>query len=94
MSLSLYVYYKVAPTEQAALWPAVQQLQARLATLCQRLELQRRCDDAHTWMECYLGITDRAAFQQHMQAALQAIPQPWPVRHEEWFTPLDFPQQR
>lgn len=94
MSLSLYVYYKVPPSERAGQWLAVQQLQARLALLCQQIELQQRCDDASTWMECYLGIADRTLFQQHMHAALQAVSHPWPDRHEEWFTPLVSDQER
>ncbi|MFT3733479.1 MAG: DUF4936 family protein [Rhodocyclaceae bacterium] len=65
---SFYVYYRVAPEQQAAVREAVLQLFALLQTQCDIAgRLMRRADDVTTWMEVYEGVANAEAFSDALQ---------------------------
>ena len=71
MSLSYYIYYRVAQPAQAQ--TLVRQIQAALKekTGIQGRLLSKR-DDPSTWMEIYEDVGDVDTFEQTLSAALQA----------------------
>lgn len=91
----MYVYYRIEAPDVHA--------QRRVAAMLAQIEtrtgvvgrLLMRCEDPHTWMEAYAGITELAAFrsvldecvQRHELAALAEHG----VRHTECFTPVVSP---
>jgi hypothetical protein len=89
----LYVYYKVAPAEHAALAPRVRAFQTQLRTqwpglLCELLQRPEPSKGVETWMETYrhgAGISDERVAA--IEAAAQAAGLPAP-RHTESFIPL------
>ena len=71
MSLSYYIYYRVAQPAQA------QKLVRRIhAALKDQTgidgRLLRKRDDPTTWMEIYEGVGDAGAFERCLAAAVQA----------------------
>ncbi|MCB1962464.1 MAG: DUF4936 family protein [Rhodocyclaceae bacterium] len=71
--IDVYVYYKVAPAHTADAHRAVAQLLASVAAASGvRGTLSMRVDDPLTWMESYPGVTDAAAFDAALQAAVEA----------------------
>ncbi len=95
MARRLYVYYRVAEAQLAAVVAAVRQVQAGLvvshpglqAELLRRPELR---DGDVTLMETYAGpLTDTVLAS--ITQATSALPQP---RHSEYFDTLDRPEQR
>jgi Domain of unknown function (DUF4936) len=70
---SFYVYYRVAPLQQAATQTAVLQLFALMqAQTGVAGRLQCRLDDATTWMEIYEGVADAEAFNSALQRNAEA----------------------
>ena len=89
MQCSLYIYYRIHGN-----FLPFQQASARLmADIHEKIgikgRLLQRRDDALTWMEIYEPVTDSAALQQVLAAAVANDPC-WQgiSRHEEWFVPL------
>ena len=93
MSVSLFVYYRVAAATEAAVRARVDALQTEVfAATGIRGRLLRRRDDPSTWMEVYEAVDDTAAFEQVLDAALArhgfaALLGPGEVRHSERFVP-------
>lgn len=89
MQCSLYIYYRI----HGNFLPFQQASTSLMADVHEKLHikgrlLQRR-DDALTWMEIYEPVSDSAALQQVLAAAVAKDPR-WQgiSRHEEWFVPL------
>ena len=89
MSLSYYIYYRVAQPARA---------QARVRDLQSELKsrtgiagrLVRKRDDPATWMEIYEGVREASAFEQCLASAVQAanfaaVLETGAVRHLECF---------
>ena len=71
MSLSYYIYYRVAQPAQAQ--ALVRHIQATLkANTGIGGRLLRKRDDPSTWMEIYEGVGDIDVFEQCLAAAVQA----------------------
>lgn len=71
MSLSYYIYYRVAqPTQAQTLVQHIQSLLKDASGIKGRL--LRKRDDPSTWMEIYEGVSDVAVFEQCLAAAVQA----------------------
>ncbi len=71
MSISYYIYYRVAQPAQAQ--ALVQRIQAALrAETGIAGRLLRKRDDPSTWMETYQGVVDAGRFEQCLAATLQA----------------------
>jgi hypothetical protein len=71
LSLSYYIYYRVAQPAQAQ--ALVQRIQAALkAETGIAGRLLRKRDDPSTWMETYQGVIDAGRFEQCLAATLQA----------------------
>ncbi|KAA3653785.1 MAG: DUF4936 family protein [Proteobacteria bacterium] len=69
----LYVYYRVAPDRQTEAADAARRMLAAIeATTGIAGRLQRRADDALTWMEIYPSVADCAHFSAMLDDALQA----------------------
>jgi hypothetical protein len=71
LSLSYYIYYRVAQPAQAQ--ALVQRIQTTLRTetgIAGRL--LRKRDDPSTWMEIYGGVVDPGPFEQCLAATLAA----------------------
>jgi hypothetical protein len=71
MSVAVYVYYKVARGDDAAVRALVDAVQTdvRRATGIAGRLLRRR-DDPATWMEVYEGVADAEAFEHALDSAL------------------------
>lgn len=91
MSVSLFVYYRVAGAPDDAVRARVDAVQAEvLAATGVRGRLLRRRDDPTTWMEVYEPVADAVAFEQMLDAALarhgfSALLASGDVRHIERF---------
>ena len=71
MSLSYYIYYRVAQPAQAR--TLVRDIQSALKSRTGiDARLLRKRDDPSTWMEIYEGVGDIDAFEQCLAAAVQA----------------------
>lgn len=71
MSLSYYIYYRIAQPAQAR--RLVQRIHAALKDKTGiDGRLLRKRDDPTTWMEIYEGVGDAGAFEQCLAAAVQA----------------------
>ncbi len=71
MSLSYYIYYRVAHPAQAQ--TLVRHIQAALKDKTGvDGRLLRKHDDPSTWMEIYEGVEDVDVFEQCLAAAVQA----------------------
>ena len=86
----LYIYYRVHDTD-AAIERAHAMQHALAAQSGIRGRLLQRRDDPDTLMEIYTGITDVAAFEAALAAAVTAcgldtLIQPGAARHVERFT--------
>jgi hypothetical protein len=89
LSLSYYIYYRVAQPAQAR--TLVRDIQAALKSrmdIAGRLLTKR--DDPTTWMEIYEGVGEASAFEQCLAAAVQetnfaAVLETGDVRHMECF---------
>jgi hypothetical protein len=74
MSISYYIYYKVASEAAARVRPAVEALQRALSAktgangrlLCRR-------DKPETWMEVYDDVADAQAFEAALNAELERV---------------------
>ena len=89
MSLSYYIYYRVAQPAQAQ--TLVRQIQAALK---EKTGIQGRLlskpDDPSSWMEIYEDVGDADSFEQTLSAALQVtnfttVLESGGVRHMERF---------
>ena len=71
MSVSLFVYYRVAGVQDSAVRQRVRAIQADVfaATGVQGRLLRRR-DDPTTWMEIYETVSDIDPFEHALEAAL------------------------
>ncbi|MEC5396410.1 DUF4936 family protein [Uliginosibacterium sp. H1] len=92
MAEHLYVYYRVAPADEAAALIAVARMFAEIAEASGSIgTLQRRCDDPGTWMECYSpappGLAEVVArtAARHLGKGLTG------ERHVEHFTDCPLP---
>ena len=89
LSLSYYIYYRVARPAQAQ--TLVRDIQAALKSRTGIAgRLLRKRDDPTTWMEVYEGVGDIGAFEQCLAAAVQttnfaAVLETGGVRHMECF---------
>lgn len=71
-ALSYYMYYKVDPARVAEVRAVVEALMRRVhAATGVQGEWQRRRDDPATFMETYANVTDAAAFDKALAAALE-----------------------
>lgn len=88
--VELYIYYRVADPDAAL--PRVRAMQGALAASHGvRGRLLQRRDDAQTLMEIYTGLSDAAAFERALDAAvlehgLDALLMAGTARHTERFT--------
>lgn len=87
--IELYIYYRVDDVT-AAIERAQAMQHALAARSGIRGRLMQRRDDEHTLMEIYTGVTDAAAFETALAAAvaacgLDALVQPGTARHVERF---------
>ncbi|GAA5159028.1 DUF4936 family protein [Viridibacterium curvum] len=65
---AFYVYYRVAPQQNAAVQAAVLRLFSLMQTQTGVAgRLMRRVDDATTWMEVYEGVGNAEAFSDALQ---------------------------
>jgi hypothetical protein len=91
VSVSLFVYYRVADAPDAAVRERVGAVQADLlATTGVPGRLLRRRDDPATWMEIYELVSDAGVFEQALDEALarhgfEALLAPGDARHTERF---------
>ena len=89
MSLSYYIYYRVAQPAQAQ--TLVRDLQTALKSRTGIAgRLLRKRDDPTTWMEVYEGVEEPDAFEQCLAAGVQtinfaAVLETSGVRHMECF---------
>ena len=89
LSLSYYIYYRVAQPAQAH--TLVRDLQADMKSRTGIAgRLLRKRDDPTTWMEIYQGVEQPDAFEQCLAAAVQtinfaAVLETGGVRHMECF---------
>jgi hypothetical protein len=74
MTLSYFIYYRVAPEHAAGMAPRVRSMQSEVqAATGVAGRLLQKDDATGTWMEIYEGITDGPAFEADLQqAALRA----------------------
>lgn len=90
---ALYVYFKVAPAQHAALAPRVRAFQATLQTqwpglVCELLQRPEVSKGVETWMETYRcapGVSEDLASAIGQAAHDAGLPIP---RHAEHFIPL------
>lgn len=94
MSVTLYVYYKVAAAEDTAARSLVRAVQkdVRDATGVAGRILRRR-DDPATWLEVYEDVGDLDAFERALDEALarhffNSVLAPGAARHVERFVAL------
>jgi len=91
VSVSLFVYYRVADAQGGAVRDRVEAILADvLAATGVRGRLLRRRDDPATWMEIYEPVPDVEPFQRALDAALArhgfaSLLAPGDVRHAEHF---------
>ena len=91
MSVSLFVYYRVAGAHDGAVQERVEAIQADvLSATGVRGRLLRRRDDPATWMEIYEPVSDVEPFELALDAALArhefaSLLAPGNVRHTERF---------
>ena len=86
--LNLYVYYRIAPEQTAAVKTCVDTLFMALAnTTGIHGRWMRRLDDPGTFMEIYEAIDERERFLEHFEAALHqsGFAQFSIKRTDEWF---------
>jgi quinol monooxygenase YgiN len=91
---SIYVYYKVGPTDARAVLEAARDLLARVKQQTGISgALLRRREQPGTWMEVYEGIGDLAGFEAALNEALTATDFMARLangqRHTERFTRLE-----
>lgn len=92
MSVSLFVYYRVASGQDSAVRDRVAAIHADvLAATGVRGRLLRRRDDPATWMEIYEPVPDADLFEKALDAALvrhgfASLLAAGDVRHTERFT--------
>jgi hypothetical protein len=91
VSVSLFVYYRVADASESAVRERVGAILAdvRAATGVEGRLLRRR-DDPSTWMEVYEPVLDSETFERALDAALvrhrfAALLAPGAARHTERF---------
>jgi multidrug resistance efflux pump len=95
MTLSYFVYYRVAQGHAAGIAAQVRGMQAELAAATGVSGRLLQKDDASgTWMEVYEGVPDGAAFEAGLQqavlrAGLQGLPAVDGARHVERFVAAD-----
>jgi hypothetical protein len=70
----VYIYYRIDPAQLVTAARAVDSLLAALAPYCKSMPRRlARCDEPALWMEIYEGITDIAAFTQHLDTTLRLL---------------------
>jgi hypothetical protein len=93
MSLSCFVYYRVAAASVVEAGRAVDAMQAQLRDKSGVAgRLLRRADDPATWMEIYEGVTDVPTFEALLERlvaehGLERLLAPGESRHVERFLP-------
>ena len=74
MTVSVYVYYRVAADVGDALRPRIVAAQQAIAlTTSISGRLLARADDPLTWMEIYEGVAERARFLAALERALREV---------------------
>jgi hypothetical protein len=69
----VYVYYRIDPAQADLATTQIDALLLAMTPHCnQPARRLIRCDDAHTWMEIYEGITDFEIFSGALNSAEQA----------------------
>jgi hypothetical protein len=70
VSLAYYVYYRIAPQNEAQARQRVQSLLAQVARHCGVAgRLLAKCDEPNMWMEVYEGVQDRHSFEDVLERA-------------------------
>lgn len=93
MSLSCFVYYRVADEGRDRIEQAAAVMQARLREKSGVAgRLLRRADGSATWMEIYEGVGDAPAFEKLLERlaaehGLERLLAPGESRHVERFVP-------
>lgn len=91
MSISLFVYYRVADATDGAVRGCVEAVRTDVfAATGVRGRLLKRRDDPATWMEVYEPVVEVEPFEQALEAALvrhgfASLLAPGDVRHVERF---------
>lgn len=91
MSVHVYVYYRIAASDQDAAADAVRRILAAVASATGVMgRCMRREDDPETWMEVYDAVGDAAAFCATLAGVagtegLDALIAPHGARHVERF---------
>ena len=71
MTLHIYVYYKVAPGNEALVRTRVEEMQKQIAAATgTQGSLLRRRDDPSTWMEVYADVEEAADFESVLSDAV------------------------
>jgi hypothetical protein len=74
MSMSYYIYYRVAPQLAGRVRPAVEELQRSLAAKAGvKGRLLCRRDKPETWMEIYENVADGDGFEAALGAELDRL---------------------
>jgi hypothetical protein len=95
MTLSYFIYYRVAPEHSACIVSRVRGMQAEVEAATRVAgRLLQKDDTAGTWMEIYEGVANGAAFEANLDQAAQRAGLPGLLavdekRHVERFTAVD-----
>ena len=71
MMVSYFIYYRIAPGQEALARERATRLQTRLAEAAGvRSRLLTKCGEPNLWMEIYEAVVDAAAFERALDTAV------------------------